>query len=183
MSRICSTTSGFASVVTSPTSRRLEIETSTRRMILPLRADLLRHMALQFVYQRGRILNSCLERHESADRLPFDVTRLTMTAASRRCSFDHLIRSRQHVQRNRESDLLGRFQVDHELKLRWLLHRQFAGVCTFQDLVYISGSAAVQVVNAHAVAHKPSVFHPLCRVIYRREPALYREVHNLFSVR
>src|SRR5437016_12380966 len=76
MSRICSTTSGFASVVTSPTSRRLEIEASTRRMmILPLRADLLRHMALQFVYQRGRILNSCLERHENADPLAFDLVR------------------------------------------------------------------------------------------------------------
>src|SRR5207244_10729588 len=37
ISRICSTTSGFASVVTSPTSRRLEIEASTRRMIFPER--------------------------------------------------------------------------------------------------------------------------------------------------
>ena len=103
ISRICSTTSGFANVVTSPTSRRLEIEASTRRMILPLRvfgisaakrispgpdngADLLRYMALQFVYQRRRILNSCLERHESADRLPFDLVLLADD-----CRLSHLL--------------------------------------------------------------------------------------------
>jgi hypothetical protein len=28
-------------------------------------------------------------------------------------SLDHSIRSRQHVRRNREADLLGRFQIDH----------------------------------------------------------------------
>src|SRR4030095_10543835 len=32
-------------------------------------------------------------------------------------SLDHPIRSRQHVGRNRETDLLGRLQVDDELKL------------------------------------------------------------------
>ena len=36
-------------------------------------------------------------------------------------SLDHLIRSRQHVRRNRQADLLGGFQIDDELKLRRLL--------------------------------------------------------------
>ena len=35
--------------------------------------------------------------------------------------FDHLICSRQHTWRDRQPDLLGRFQIDDELKLRRLL--------------------------------------------------------------
>jgi hypothetical protein len=37
-------------------------------------------------------------------------------------SSDHLIRSCQHVRRNREADLFGRFQIDDKFKLRWLFH-------------------------------------------------------------
>jgi hypothetical protein len=32
-------------------------------------------------------------------------------------SFDHFIRPHQHVRRNRDADLLGRLQVDDQLKL------------------------------------------------------------------
>src|SRR5207249_2165608 len=52
----------------------------------------------------------------------------------------------------------------------------------FQDLVHIRRGASVQVGKTHAVAHEPPVFHKFCRVEYRREPVLYREVCNLFSV-
>ncbi len=34
---------------------------------------------------------------------------------------DHLIRPRQHVGRDRQINLLCRFQIDNELELRWLL--------------------------------------------------------------
>ena len=37
-------------------------------------------------------------------------------------SFDHLIRPCEHVGWNRYSDLLRRFEIDHQLKLRGLLH-------------------------------------------------------------
>jgi hypothetical protein len=35
---------------------------------------------------------------------------------------DHVIRPRQHVLRNRQVDLLSRFQIDDQLELRRLLH-------------------------------------------------------------
>src|SRR5262245_37945454 len=38
-------------------------------------------------------------------------------------SLDHLIRSYQHVGWDRQADLLRRYQVNHELELRGLLHR------------------------------------------------------------
>ena len=37
--------------------------------------------------------------------------------------------------------------------------------------------------DAHAVAHKPAVFHKFWPGVYRREPALYREFCNLCSLR
>jgi hypothetical protein len=32
-------------------------------------------------------------------------------------SFDHLVRSRQHIRRNRQADLLRSFEIDDELEL------------------------------------------------------------------
>jgi hypothetical protein len=66
-------------------------------------------------------------------------------------SLNHLVRPIQHRLRNRETDLLGRFQIYDKLKLRWLFHRQIGGFCTLQDLVHGGGGAAELIVNVHAV--------------------------------
>jgi hypothetical protein len=96
---------------------------------------------------------------------------------------DHFIRSHQHVWRNRQADLLSGFQIDDELKLYWLLDRKIGGLRAFQDLVYVGSGAPVQVGSAHAVAHKPALFHSFRPVVYRWQPTLYREVRNLWSLR
>ena len=51
---------------------------------------------------------------------------------------NHFIRPRQHIRRNRQTDLLCRFEIDDELELRRLLHGQVGGLGAFQDLVHIS---------------------------------------------
>ena len=56
-----------------------------------------------------------------------------------------------------------------------------AGFAAFEDLIHIRGSAAVQIVQAHAVGHKPFGFHVFSPAVYRRELALYREFCNLFG--
>jgi hypothetical protein len=43
-------------------------------------------------------------------------------------SFDHLIRSHQHIRRNRQADLLGGFEVYYQLKLRGLLDGKIGGL-------------------------------------------------------
>src|SRR5207249_1043550 len=55
---------------------------------------------------------------------------------------DHLIRSGQHIGRNRQADLFGCFQVDDELELLWLLNREVGRLGAFQNLVNVSCSAA-----------------------------------------
>ena len=58
-------------------------------------------------------------------------------------SLDHLIRSFQHLLRNRHADLLGGLEIDDKLKFRRLLHWQIGGVGSLQDLVHVSGCAPV----------------------------------------
>jgi hypothetical protein len=47
---------------------------------------------------------------------------------------NHLIRSRQHVGRNRQTDLLGRLQIDDELELLSLLRSKSAGLAPLRIL-------------------------------------------------
>src|SRR6266540_1977014 len=49
-------------------------------------------------------------------------------------SLNHLVRSHQHVRRNRQADLLSRRQIDDELELLRLLHRQTGGLGAFKTL-------------------------------------------------
>src|SRR5262249_3558581 len=53
-----------------------------------------------------------------------------LTTADCLLSLDHLIRSRQHVRRNRQADLLGCFEIDDELELRRLLDWQVSRLST-----------------------------------------------------
>src|SRR6266508_4219472 len=93
------------------------------------------------------------------------------------------VRSRQDIRRNRQADLLCRFQIDDEFELLRLLDGKISGLGSFEDLVDIGGGAPEQVGNARAVGHKPPGFHMFSLSVYRREPALYREFCNLFSAR
>jgi hypothetical protein len=56
-------------------------------------------------------------------------------------SLDELSRPRQHAGRDRHADLLCGIEIDDELKLRWLLDGDVAGLGAFQDLVDVGGGA------------------------------------------
>ena len=43
-------------------------------------------------------------------------------------SFDHLIRSRQQVGRNRHADLFRRLEINHQLDLHRLFGREISGL-------------------------------------------------------
>ena len=49
---------------------------------------------------------------------------------------NHLIRPRQHVRRNREADLLSRFQVDEQLKLRRLLYGNIGWLSSYPFVLF-----------------------------------------------
>src|SRR5439155_15936125 len=61
-------------------------------------------------------------------------------------SFDHLIRPKKNRLRNRQADLLGRLEINDQLKLRWLLDWQIGWLGAFQDLIDVR-SGAVKVLR------------------------------------
>src|SRR5262245_4593643 len=50
------------------------------------------------------------------------------TLDTRPFSLDHLVRSCQHIRWNRQANLLSGIQIDDELELGWLLHREIGGL-------------------------------------------------------
>src|ERR1044071_212614 len=95
---------------------------------------------------------------------------------------NYLVRTRQHLVRDRQTDLLRRFKVYDEVEFRWLLNRKVGGLCAFQNLVHIGGRTPAQVVIARAVVHQPAGFDIFRSCVGRWEPMLYGEVHDLFSM-
>ena len=67
---------------------------------------------------------------------------------------DYLVRSREHIRRNRQADLLRGFQVDDELKFLWLLDGQIGGFGTLKDLVHKNGGASVGFDPVCSVGHE-----------------------------
>src|SRR5262245_63921941 len=85
---------------------------------------------------------------------------LLHTGLSRRI-LDHLIRPRQNIGRNRESDLLRGFEIDHKLELRRLLDGQIGRLGSFQDLVYVIGYALVTLCDIRTVENEPTDIYSL----------------------
>src|SRR5262249_37415680 len=76
-------------------------------------------------------------------------------------SLDHFIRPREKFWRECQTDLLRCFQVDHELKLRCLLHRQISRFGTFQDLVDVNSRASISVSEVPPVGHETALIGKL----------------------
>src|SRR5215813_4387192 len=96
-------------------------------------------------------------------------------------SLDHLIRPCQHIRRDRQSYLLGDFQIDYKVEFFRLLDWEIDGISAFQNLIHINGGRPKGVVPAHAIAHKPAGFHILSPLVYHRESILYCQFCNLCS--
>jgi hypothetical protein len=56
-------------------------------------------------------------------------------------SADHLVRLEEEGRWDGESQGFGSLEVDDQLELHGLLHRQLGGLRPFQDLVHIGGDA------------------------------------------
>src|SRR5262245_64411718 len=59
-------------------------------------------------------------------------------------SLDHLIRSRQHVRWDCQTDLLRRVQINDEFEFGRLLHREIGGLGALKDFVNVCSRTSVQ---------------------------------------
>src|SRR5690348_15799745 len=82
---------------------------------------------------------------------PLILVRLVVSLSSP----DDPVRSRQYVRRDREADLLGGLQIDHQLELRWLLDRKIGGICAFQYFVHIVGRTPETMVFVGGIRQQP----------------------------
>src|SRR5262249_2654091 len=57
--------------------------------------------------------------------------------------FDHFIRPRQHIRRNRHANLFCRFKIDRHLKLHRCFHGQVRRLRPLENLVHVGRGAAV----------------------------------------
>jgi hypothetical protein len=93
-----------------------------------------------------------------------------------------LIRPCQYVWRDRQTDLLGSFQVDNQLELRRLLNGNIGSLGTFKDLVHVCGGAPPQIREIRSIGHKSPGFQKFSLAVYRREPVLAHEFYDLCSL-
>src|SRR5262249_14342976 len=133
---------------------------------------------------RGTCLNCCASLVYPEARIKVDTTktrnllfiRSSLNPNSKTRLLNHFIRPSQHIRRDREVDLLGSFQIDHQFKLGWLLHRQISGLGTLKNLVNILSGAAGQIGRVDSVPHESSRFHNSSTHPHRREPVLCRKL-------
>jgi len=97
-------------------------------------------------------------------RMSFEVSNVELL-------FNDFIRSRQHVLRNRQSDLLRRLQIYHQLKLCRLLDWQI-GAWHSSGFVHVIGDAPVAVREVRPVEHEPAGIYKFSVAVHRRQPAL-----------
>src|SRR5262245_29496414 len=93
-------------------------------------------------------------------------------------SLDHLIRPRQHIGRNRQADLICRFQIYHKVELGRLLDRQISGLCPLQNLLDKGGRSAGQLGSVCPIRHEPTSVRKRAVWIHRGQPALSRKIYD-----
>ena len=104
-----------------------------------------------------------------------------MPLTALRLSLNHLIRPREQFRRECQSDLLRRLQVDDELKLRRLLHRQISRFGAFQDLVHVNSRAPIEVIVVRPVGHEAALIDKLLLEVNSRQPVFAGKLDDPLS--
>src|SRR5215813_1714544 len=85
-----------------------------------------------------------------------------------RCLLNYLVRPRQYVRRNRQTDLLGGFQINDEFELHRLLYWEVGGLRALENLVHICSGTSELIDTHRSVGHEAASLGPLPVCIYSR---------------
>src|SRR5580704_14641845 len=108
---------------------------------------------------RGAVKPGCLLCSRKLPRHPLTCVSAkgqNRTHAARRSLFDHLVGSSEQVRWDGEAECLGSFEINDELKLRRLLHRQVAGMLTFEDAIDVLGRRPKQFRKINSIGYEPA---------------------------
>src|SRR5215467_595022 len=97
-------------------------------------------------------------------RSGFFLSHARTSPASVTVLFDYLIRFRQHVRWDSETDLLGCLEINHQLEFGWSLYRQIPRLRSFKDLIHVLGGAAVRFECFWRIRHETTSFYEITPV-------------------
>src|SRR6185369_737261 len=103
-------------------------------------------------------------------------------AKSRHRLFDHLVGASEERRRHREAKCLGRFEIDHQLVLGWLLHRQVGWLLALEDTIDIRGAAPPQVGIVNSVGNQASARHKEAVGVHGRQFRTRSQTYDKFTV-
>src|SRR2546428_5660500 len=83
---------------------------------------------------------------------------------------DHLIRLEKEGRGDGEAECFGGLEVNDQLELGGLLHRQLGGAGTFQNLVHVGGGLPVHPRSARPLGHEASPPYPLSPRVHHGQP-------------
>src|SRR5215207_2832930 len=98
-------------------------------------------------------------------------------------SFDHLIRAGEERGRDAQAEGLRGPEVDGQLELSWLFHRQLAGLLTLENLVDEAGEPEIKVGIVHRVRDQSPALDELAGRINDRQAVARRKVDNRLLMR
>src|SRR5215467_388874 len=87
-----------------------------------------------------------------------------------------LVCPREQRLRDRKAKRLGGLEVDDELELRRLLHRQISRPGAFEDPIHVGGCAAHLVIEVDAIRHQPTALHEVTAVADRWKLLFQRQL-------
>src|SRR6266481_9956414 len=91
------------------------------------------------------------------------------------------IRPLEQVDWNCQTNLFRCVQVDHEFKLRCLLHWQISRFGAFQDLVHVNSRAPIEVIVVRPVGHETALIDKLLLDVNSRQPVFAGKVDDPLS--
>src|SRR5947207_1763064 len=96
-------------------------------------------------------------------------------------SLDQLVGTGDQRERYGEAERRGGAQIDHELELRGLLHRQVPRLLALENAAAIDADQSIRVGKAAAVAHEPAGGGELGQRVDRGQRTIRRKLRELLA--
>ena len=78
--------------------------------------------------------------------------------------------------------MLGGFQIDNQLELRRLFHREVGGLSALKNLVDVGGGLPVQISLVRPVGHEPTRVHELAGSEHCRQTVIRRKFRDSLPI-